>query len=179
MMKTVAKILILSASMALAQHFINLEAPEPIQVKAPTEQSIREELKREQRLRQYKSASIAASQVYKRQGCGTSLAEPTGRIAVEQNVSPRLLAAVVFVESSCNPNAISKRGDVGLMQVNPIWHYSQAELKNPERNLYIGASILKTYLHRYGLREGLHAYNSLNGPENEYSEKVLTIAGIS
>ena len=67
-MKTITKILILSASMAFAQHFVNSESPKPIQIKAPTEQSIREELKREQRLRQYKSASIAASKVYRKNG---------------------------------------------------------------------------------------------------------------
>jgi soluble lytic murein transglycosylase-like protein len=178
-MKTAAKILILSASMAFAQHFINLDAPKPIQVKAPTEQSIREELKREQRLRQYKSASIAASKVYRKNGCKPGLAEITGRIAVEQGISARVLAALVFVESSCNPNVVSRRDGVGLTQVNSkVWHYSQVELKNPNRNLEIGASILASYVRRYGLKEGLHAYNGFGNHTNSYAEKVLIAAGI-
>ena len=178
-MKTVAKILILSASMALAQHFVNSESPKPIQIKAPTEQSIREELKREQRLRQYKSASIAASKVYRKNGCKAGLADITGQIAVEEGISARVLAALVFVESSCNPNAISHRDGIGLTQVNSkVWHYSQEELKNPNRNLEIGASILASYVRRYGLKEGLHAYNGFGNHTDEYSTKVLTAAGI-
>ena len=177
-MKTVANILILSALMAFAQRFINLQAPKPIQVKAPTEQSIREDMRHEQQLRQYKSASIAASKVYRKNGCKSGLAEITGRIAVEQGISARVLAALVFVESSCNPNAVSRRDGVGLTQVNSkVWHYSQAELKNPNRNLEIGASILASYVRRYGLKEGLHHYNGMGNITNYYSRKVLKVAG--
>jgi soluble lytic murein transglycosylase-like protein len=178
-MKTVAKILILSASMAFAQRFINPEVPKTIQVKAPTEQSIREDMRHEQRLRQYKSASIAASKVYSKNGCKPGLADITGQIAVEQGVSARVLAALVFIESSCNPNAVSHRDGVGLTQVNSkVWHYSLAELKNPNRNLEIGASILASYVRRYGLKEGLHAYNGFGNHSDEYSNKVLTAAGL-
>lgn len=177
-MKTITSVLILSASMAFAQHFISPEVPK-IRVKAPTEQSVREDMRHEQRLRQYKSASAAASKVYRKNGCKSGLADITGQIAVEQGVSARVLAALVFVESSCNPNAVSRRDGVGLTQVNSkVWHYSQVELKNPNRNLEIGASILASYVRRYGLREGLHAYNGFGNHTNSYAEKVLTAAGI-
>jgi hypothetical protein len=59
-----------------------------------------------------------------------------------------------------------------------VWHYSQEELKNPNRNLEIGASILASYVRRYGLKEGLHAYNGFGNRTDEYSTKVLTAAGI-
>lgn len=155
------------------------DAPESIHVTAPTEQTIREDLRNEQLQRQYKNASLAASKVYKRSGCKSNLADATGRIAVEAGVSARVLAALVFVESSCNPNAVSRRDGVGLTQVNTrVWHYTQVELKNPERNLRIGASILASYVHRYGLKEGLHHYNGLGNATSEYSDKVLTVAGI-
>jgi hypothetical protein len=42
----------------------------------------------------------------------------------------------------------------------------------------VGASILASYVHRYGLKEGLHRYNGLGNPSSEYSDKVLIVAGI-
>lgn len=179
-MKTITTVLILSASMAFAQHFINPDGPEPIKVKAPTEQNLKEEMKHERREREYKRSTAAARLVYRRVGCRPTFAVETGRAAVDFGVSARVLAALVFVESSCNPNATSDRASVGLCQVNPlVWHYSNAELKNPNRNLRIGASILANYVHKFGLKEGLHHYNGLGAPEGEYSNKILTTAGIS
>jgi soluble lytic murein transglycosylase-like protein len=180
MMKTVAKILILSASMALAQHFINLEAPKPIRVKAPTEQSIREEMKREQKQKLYNRATLVASQVYRRNGCKDAYADATAHAAIDNGLSPRLLAGLVYVESSCNPAAASNEYSIGLAQINMrIWKYSKTELCDPRRNLYIGASILASYVQRFGMTEGLRHYNGLGNPTSEYAKKVLTAAGIS
>ncbi len=181
MKTTIRTLIILSGYLGFAIMYMGTPAPRPIQVTAPTERSIREDLKNEQRQRQYKSASLAASKVYKRQGCRTNLADITGRVAVEAGVSARVLAALVFVESSCNPNAVSNRGDIGLTQIHyRVWRqHTREEYFNPCINLETGASILASYVHRYGLKEGLHAYNGLDGPVGQYAEKVLTIAGIS
>ena len=178
-MKTVTSILILSALLAIAQRFVNPEMPKPIKVIAPTEQTLREEMRREQLEREYKRAAATAKAIYRRSGCRSTFAVETGRAAVDYGISPRVLAALVFVESSCNPNAVSGRASVGLCQVNPlVWHYTQAELKNPNRNLRIGASILASYVHRFGLKEGLHHFNGMGNPTDEYSSKVLIAAGI-
>lgn len=178
-MKTITTVLILSASMAFAQHFINPDGPEPIKVKAPSEQNLKEEMKHERREREYQRAAAYAQLVYRRNGCRPTFAAETGRAAVDYGVPAGVLAALVFVESSCNPNAVSNRDGVGLCQVNTrVWHYSQTDLRNPNRNLRIGASILASYVHRFGLKEGLHHFNGLGNPTDSYSNKILTTAGI-
>ena len=150
-----------------------------IKVAAPTEQSVKEEMHREQREKQYLKAAAVARMVYRRNHCRATFADATGQAAVDYGVSPRILAALVFVESSCNPNAVSGRDSVGLAQINPrIWKFSKVELVDPRRNLRIGASILASYIHRYGLKEGLHAYNGFGNPTDSYANKVLTAAGL-
>lgn len=171
---------LLIALLSFAAYYAEPLAPHRISVVPSTEQSIKQEMQREQREKQYARAAIAAAQVYRHNGCKSDYAYSTGRMAVDFGLSPRVLAALVFVESSCNPNAVSGRRSVGLTQVNPVvWSYTKAELRDPERNLKIGASILASYVRRFGLVEGLHHYNGLGNPTNEYAEKVLTAAGLS
>lgn len=159
--------------------FYHIPAPPPVRVIAPTEASIIREVKNEELARRYKNAGFAAAQVYRRNGCRTNFADLTGRVSVDSGLSPRVLAALVFVESSCNAAAVSNRDGVGLMQVNThVWHYTRAELKNPDRNMRVGAKILSTYLHKFGLVEGLHHYNGMGDVDGEYSNKVLSAAGI-
>ena len=153
--------------------------PEPISVNLPTEASIKEEVKIERRAKEYQKARRVAEQVYRRNGCRATYAEGTGRVAVDFGLSPRVLAALVFVESSCRPAAISGRNSIGLLQVNPaVWGHRR-DLKDPEVNLRIGASILASYTRRFGLVEGLHHYNGYSEVHgHEYVNKVLTAAGL-
>jgi len=151
--------------------------PAPIKVTPSTETSIRNEIRRENDERKIKRSIATARKVYRANGCRDVYSEITGRTAFEFGLSPRLLAAVVFVESSCRANAVSGRASVGLLQVNPLVWGHKDELKDPEKNMKIGAKILKTYISRYGVVEGLHAYNGFGNKTNEYSTKVLTIAG--
>jgi len=154
-------------------------APEGIKVKAPTERSIKEDLENDRKQKAYRRATKEAQVVYRRLGCHTTYAEATGRVAFDAGVSPRILAALVFVESSCNPDATSSADSVGLTQINPrVWHYSRTALHDPQRNLEIGARILSGYIRRYGIAGGLHAYNGFGNQTDEYSKKVLTAAGI-
>jgi hypothetical protein len=173
-------LLALTALAGMIIRFQDPGAPEGIKVKAPTEQSIREEIKNEHRQLLLQRATRVAAQVYRRNGCGVAFAEITARVAIETGLSPRVLSALVFVESSCNPNAGFNQASVGLTQVNTrIWHYTKAELRDPERNLRVGASILASYVRRYGLAEGLHHYNGLGDSSDKYSKKVLDKAGLS
>ena len=154
-------------------------SPRPILVQMPTEYSIQEGIKFEQKHNDYNRAIRIARQTYRRNGCNGDFADATGRISVDLGVSPRVLSALVFVESSCNPNAVSGRKSVGLTQVNPlVWNYTRAELREPERNLRIGATILSAYVRKFGLVGGLHHYNGLGNPTNDYADKVLTAAGL-
>ena len=182
MKNTVIVAALLSALVMFGLQYGVLDAPappEPISVSIPTESSIKEEVKIERRAKAYQAASRIAAQVYRRNGCGPTYAEATGRVAVDYGLSPRILAALVFVESSCNPNAMSD-SSVGLTQVNAkVWKHSRKELKNPEINLRIGAGILASNVHKYGLVKGLHAYNGFGDETDFYSNKILTAAGLS
>ena len=157
--------------------------PPSIKVIAPTEAQIREQViserKQAERDKAIRRASFAARMVYRANGCSDRYSDLTGRTAYEYGLPSRLLAAMVFVESSCNAKAVSGRSSVGLLQVNPrVWKYSRLDLENPERNMHIGASILKAYVRKYGLVEGLHHYNGLGDPSDTYARRVLAAGAI-
>jgi hypothetical protein len=178
-MKTTIKMLLLASLLAGLHVVYGLPKPPVIKVEPLTAVEITKEVTREQKEKEYARATTQAGMVYRKNGCRQSFAEETGRIAVDDGISPRVLAALVFIESSCNPTAISGKASVGLCQINPlVWHYTQAELKNPNQNLRIGASILASYVRKFGLKEGLHRYNGLGDDSDDYSNKVLTAAGI-
>jgi soluble lytic murein transglycosylase-like protein len=95
-----------------------------------------------------------------------------------QNLPPRLVAAVIVVESSCRAEAISPSGAVGLMQIMPsVHHLSKKELLDPERNIQEGTRILAQYIRETGsTREGLKRYFGMFEGDDEYADKILTIA---
>ena len=111
--------------------------------------------------------------------------------ARHQGLSPRLVQAVVQVESGYNPKALSQKGAMGLMQLMPE---TAAELgvKNPydpDENIWGGTRYLKQQLRRFSgdLALALAAYNAGPGavqrhgaippyPETQrYVEKVFTL----
>jgi hypothetical protein len=173
--------LFLALTLQVGQRLIGLfgtDAPRPIQLHLLTEGDIKEQVRQDRLKKAYARASRIAATVYRQNGCRATFADLTGRYAVDLGISPRILAALVFVESSCNPNVVSTRDSVGLTQVNPkVWKYSRKTLKDPETNLKIGATILARYIRQYGLVEGLHAYNGFGDPTDSYSTKVLVAAG--
>jgi hypothetical protein len=129
-----------------------------------------------------------AAQVYGRAGCGDQkLAEMTAKHALDAGLPANLLAAMAASESSCNPQAISNRGAVGLTQVVPkVWNksfdFSKINLFNPEDNMTVGTSILSKLVKDHGIRNGLARYYG-TGPDDiglggaGYAEKVLQLAG--
>jgi hypothetical protein len=182
MKNTVIAAALICAILMLGLQYGILDAPgtpEPISVNLPTEASIKEEVRIEQQQRAIKRAVASARMVYRKNGCRDTYSDITGRTAYEYGLSARLLAALVFVESGCRANAISGKNSVGLLQVNPrVWGHSNA-LRDPNRNLQIGASILSGYVHKYGLVEGLHHFNGYSDVhEHIYVNKVLTAAGL-
>ena len=152
--------------------------PPQIRAVAPTEKQIKEQFDHERKAaeisRKVERSIAAARSIYRANGCTDRYSDITGRTAYEYGLSARLLAAMVFVESSCNAKAVSGRSSIGLLQVNPrVWRYSRSDLESPERNMRIGASILKTYIRRYGLVEGLHHYNGLGDPSDAYARRIF------
>lgn len=111
-------------------------------------------------------------------GCHSSdLAVIITRSAHQYHVPGRIVAAVIVAESACKPQAVAHHWDMGLMQINTrIWR-PHGNLLDPQLNISVGTRILAGYIHRYGLREGLHHYNGMGDPTTTYSDKIFAIAG--
>lgn len=106
------------------------------------------------------------------------------------NLDPNLIAALILVESGGNPNAISKSGAVGLMQIMPSDGKAASficingpcfadrpktrELLDPEFNIKYGSKMLSRFIvQQGGVREGLMAY----GPKDQkshYADLILS-----
>ncbi len=83
------------------------------------------------------------------------------------NVDSSLIKAVIEVESGFNPQAVSKKGAKGLMQIMPVnfQYLSVSDPFNPFQNIMGGVKYLHTLIRRYEnkLPLVLAAYNA--GPE--------------
>ena len=104
------------------------------------------------------------------------------------HLSPYLVAAVIRVESSYRPDAVSDKGAVGLMQLIPstaAWASLKAdkkvlrkgELLNPAANIHLGSWYLSQLLKNYQGNEvlGLAAYNAgSRNVESWLAQGVLT-----
>jgi soluble lytic murein transglycosylase-like protein len=93
-------------------------------------------------------------------------------MAKKYQLDPRLLKAIVKVESDFNPLAISEDGAMGLMQLMPE---KARELRvknafNPSENLEAGARYLSDLLRKYSgdLHLALAAYNAGEEAVNTY-----------
>lgn len=155
------------------------EAPPPVKCVAMTPEAIQAQVEHEFKQRAYDAAEDMAARVMRRNGCSDEYAEAIAQAAVDNHLNVRVFASLAYVESSCRADVVSGAKSVGLTQINPkVWHYTPTELMDPYKNAQIGASILADYVHRYGLKEGLHRYNGLGDPTDGYATKVLTHAGL-
>jgi hypothetical protein len=82
--------------------------------------------------------------------------------AVRHGVDARLVHAVVQAESAYRPNARSRKGAKGLMQLMPLTarQYTVTNPYDPAANLDAGVKHLKSLLDRFELPLALAAYNA-------------------
>src|SRR5437763_2981658 len=89
------------------------------------------------------------------------------KAAARHNVDANLVRALVKVESNFNPNAVSRKGAMGLMQLMPqtARQLNLTNPFNPEQNVDAGVRHLKQLLESYGgdVRLSLAAYNAGSG----------------
>jgi soluble lytic murein transglycosylase-like protein len=111
--------------------------------------------------------------------------------SVRHQVDPRLVHAVIQVESRYQPSARSPKGAMGLMQLMPgtARQYAVTNPYDPAQNVNAGVRHLRSLLDRFDVRLALAAYNA--GEEavlrfggippyretRDYVKRVLALAG--
>lgn len=170
----------LTAASLLITH---LPGPEPqtLRPTLPTPESLTAQLDAEQQQSRYDDAEEIAGRVL-RSHCGDDeYAESIAHAALDNNIPVRVATAVLVVESTCHPDAVSPEGAVGLMQVVPrVWRVPAERLHDPDFNIRKGTQILASYMHGRDVRAGLRRYNGTGegctACDEQYPDKVLMVA---
>jgi len=92
------------------------------------------------------------------------------RVSSDHGVDPRLVTAVIEVESAWDPRAVSRKGAMGLMQLMPATAraYGVSDAFDPRANIEAGTRHLRSLLDRYDLSLALAAYNAGAGTVERY-----------
>jgi soluble lytic murein transglycosylase-like protein len=95
-------------------------------------------------------------------------------IAAQNSLPPQLIHSVIKVESNYNPNAISPKGALGLMQLIPATarRFGVSDVFDPVENIQGGARYLKYLLDLYknDYRLALAAYNAGEAAVAKYGD---------
>ena len=102
------------------------------------------------------------------------------RVAQRYGHDARLLLAIIHVESRFNPNAVSPKGAIGLMQVMPATAERVGVLDplralfDPETNLHAGARYLRLLCDLFGdrLELAVAAYNAGEGAVLRHQREI-------
>lgn len=120
------------------------------------------------------SASSASLQQMKRNRARYSPLIQT--VAQQHRLRPELLHAVVRAESAYDPQALSRKGAQGLMQLMPetARRYGAHDSWDPQANLNAGARYLRELLtmFNYNLKLALAAYNAGENAVKRYGNRI-------
>ena len=114
--------------------------------------------------------------------------------------NPNFIAALIYTESTCKPNARSGAGATGIMQIMPSTGasiakrlgYSSFDLNDPKTNIEFGTYYIDDAINRNGgdVKLGLIAYNGGQGAVSAYqlgypisgtvayANKIMSLQGI-
>jgi soluble lytic murein transglycosylase-like protein len=101
-----------------------------------------------------------------------SIDEIVSEIAKKFEIDAALVKAIIKAESNCNPNAVSRKGAQGLMQLMPETAKGLKIDKplDPQENIIGGVKYVKGLMAAYGdLRLALAAYNAGPGTVRKYA----------
>lgn len=111
---------------------------------------------------------------------GPELRALVDSVARAYGLDAQLLLAIIHVESRFNPDAVSPKGAIGLMQVMPATaervgvQEPQRTLFDPETNLHAGARYLRLLRQLFGerLELAVAAYNAGEGAVLRYQREI-------
>ncbi len=102
----------------------------------------------------------------------TQLNDMANRIAVREGVESPLVQSVIRAESNYNPDAISARGAMGIMQLIPATakRFGVSDAFDPEENIQGGVRYLKFLLDYYqgDYAKAIAAYNAGEAAVDKY-----------
>jgi soluble lytic murein transglycosylase-like protein len=98
--------------------------------------------------------------------------------ALNHEVDPTMVFAIITVESNYNAKAVSPKGAQGLMQVMRKYHrdkINSRNLRDPDVNIEVGTRIYKEYLDKYKTPKlALRAYLG-NHISDDYPNRVFAV----
>ena len=97
------------------------------------------------------------------------------KCAKEYDVNPYIIRAIIQIESSYNPNALSSSGACGLMQLKPSTARDMGiyDCWDPEKNIIAGTKYIKLMLTKFkNLDVALAAYNQGPGTVSRAGNKI-------
>jgi hypothetical protein len=156
----------------LHRHIVLRHRPAPITVSVLVSPVAPEGLK------QY-TAALEVARIFGRSTNGCAEADPklittVAAESIAANVDPRVLAALIAIESGCNQFATSSKGAIGLGQIvartwRDKYDFEHAyNLLNPRDNIHVTADILGGLIKQYGAANGLRRYSGLGTQSDAY-----------